>query len=201
MYDISNMRFQDELDDLLGNPIRIRVLRVLTRFPDKGFTGRELARICDASPSQTNAALGSLRDSGVVFREVTGRSHVWQLAREHVLRDVLVSVFRAEADLSKILKIEIEGLLRTLPIQRAFLFGSVARGEGRPTSDVDLFVEVKSGTEKEAVENALSAASARFALRFGNPLSALVLDHAQMRHPANPGLINQVLKEGVQLRR
>jgi predicted nucleotidyltransferase len=195
------MKFQDELDDLLGNPIRIRVLRVLTRFPEKGFTGRELARICGASPSQTNAALESLRDSGVVFREVSGRSHVWQLAREHVLRDALVGVFRAEADLSRILKLEVESLIRALPIQRAFLYGSVVRGEGRPTSDVDLFVEVKSGTEKETVENALSAASARFALRFGNPLSALVLDRAQMRHPANPGLISQVLNEGVELRR
>lgn len=194
------MRFHDGLNDLLGNPIRVRALRVLTRFPEKGFTGRELARICDASPSQTNAALESLRDSGVIFREVIGRSHVWQLAREHVLHEILVGVFRAEADVSRRLKLEVEKLIRALPIQRAFLFGSVVRGDGRPTSDVDLFVEVKSGTEKETVERALSAASAHFALRFGNPLSALVLDHSQMRHPANPGLINQVLNEGVELR-
>ena len=193
------MKFQHGLDDLFGNPIRIRALRVLTRFPERGFTGRELARICDASPSQTNAALESLRDSGVVFREIVGRSHVWQLAQEHVLRDVLVNVFRAEADSSKMLKREIEILLRALPIQRAFLFGSVAQGEGRPTSDVDLFVEVKSRTEKEAVESALSAASARFALRFGNPLSGLVLDQAQLRHPSNPSLINQVRSEGIEL--
>ncbi len=195
------MRFRDELDDLLGSPIRVRALRLLTRFPQKGFTGRELARLCGASPSQTNAALESLRDSGVAFREIAGRSHVWRLAPEHVLRNVLVQMFRGEADTSRVLKLEIEKLLRALPVQRAFLFGSVARGEDRPTSDVDLFVQVQSKTQKESVENALSAASARFALQFGNPLSSLVMDSSQVRHPTNPALIERVFREGIELGR
>jgi uncharacterized protein len=195
------MRFQDELEDLMGNTIRIRVLRVLTRFPEKGFTGRELARACNASPSQANAALEALRDSGIVFREIAGRAYVWRLAREHVLCDALLGIFRAEAGLPKTLKLELENVLRALPIERAFLFGSVARGEGRPTSDLDLFVQVRSKSEKETVEDALSGASARFALRFGNPLSALVLDRAQMRHPTNPALISQILSEGIELGR
>jgi predicted nucleotidyltransferase len=193
------MRFHEELDGLLGNPIRVSVLRTLTRFPEKGFTGRELSRLCGASPSQTNAALESLRDSGVVFRDVAGRSHVWHLSQEHVLRNALVALFRGEAESSRALRSEIERLLRELPVQRAFLFGSVVRGDDRPTSDVDLFVQVRSRAEKETVENALSLASGRFALKFGNPLSALVMDGSQLRHPANPVLIDRILSEGVEL--
>jgi predicted nucleotidyltransferase len=195
------MRFHDDLDTLLGSPTRVRILRTLTRFPDRGFTGRELARACGTSPSQTNAALKSLQDSGVIFREVAGRSHVWRLAKEHVLRDVLVRTFQGEADSSRALKLELEGMLRPLPVRRALLFGSVARGDSRPASDVDLFVQVGTRAEKEAVENALGAASARFALRFGNALSVLVLDQSQVRRPANPGLIDRVLREGIELRR
>jgi predicted nucleotidyltransferase len=201
MYYSSNMRFRNEMDDLLGSPIRVRVLRELTRFPDKGFTGRELARLCNRSPSQTNAALESLRDSGVAFREIAGRSHVWRLAPEHVLRNVLVHMFRGEADSLNILKTDIESLLRPLPVKRAFLFGSVARGDDRPTSDVDLLVQVGSKAEKEAVEIALSRASPQFALRFGNPLSSLVLDRSQTQHPANPDLIDRVMTEGIELGR
>jgi DNA-binding IclR family transcriptional regulator len=70
------MRFQHGLEEVLGNSTPTRVLRVLTRFPEKGISGRELARTCNASPSQTNAILGSLRGSGVVFRAIMGRAYV-----------------------------------------------------------------------------------------------------------------------------
>ena len=193
------MRFRNEMDDLFGNPIRVRVLRELTRFPEKGFTGRELARRCGSSPSQTNAALESLRDSGVIFREIAGRSHIWRLASEHILRNVLVRVFREEADSLEHLKSDIAKLLRPLPVERAFLFGSTIRGDDRPTSDVDLFVQVGSRAAKEAVETALSRASPRFALRFGNPLSSLVEDPSQTKQPPNPDLIDRVMNEGVEV--
>ena len=45
-------------------------------------------------------------------------------------RDQVVAVLRAHAD-----------ELRDLGASRLFLFGSVARGEARPDSDVDLFLE------------------------------------------------------------
>jgi len=194
------MRFREGMDDLLGNPIRLRLLRVLTRSPKQGFTGRELARMCGASPSQTVGALETLEASGVIFREIAGRSHVWYLSEQHILRPVLVELFRGEESLLKALNSELQRALSKLPVQRAFLFGSIASGEERPKSDVDLFVEVRSRADKELVENALSAASARFALKFGNPLSAVVLDESQVRNSANPGFIEQVLSEGLELR-
>jgi predicted nucleotidyltransferase len=201
MFEFSDMRFRNELDELLGSPIRVRVLRVLTRFPGKGFTGRELARLCESSPSQTNAALVCLRDSGVAFREIAGRSHVWRLAPEHVLRDVLVQMFQGEAGSLQALQADIQGLLQSLPVKRAFLFGSVTRGDDRPTSDVDLFIEVESKAQKEAVESAISKSSPRFALKFGNPLSSLVLDRSQTRRPSNPDLIERIVADGIEIRR
>jgi len=201
MFISANMRFRNELDDLLGSPIRVRVLRLLTRSPTRGFTGRELARLSKSSPSQTNAALESLRDSGVAYREIAGRSHVWRLAPEHVLRDVLVSMFQGEANSFQLLKRDIEEMLRPLPVKRAFLFGSVVRGDERPTSDVDLLVLVESKTAKETVEAALSRAGAQFSLRFGNPLSPLVLDSSLSRRPASPQLIKTAQAEGVEIRR
>jgi Polymerase beta, Nucleotidyltransferase len=201
MYDISNMRFHNELDELLGSPIRVRVLRVLTRSPDRGFTGRELARICDSSPSQTNAALDVLQDSGVAYCEVAGHSHVWRLVPGHILRELLRQVFQGEADSFKILKADIENLLRPLPVKRAFLFGSTVRGDERVSSDVDLLVQVESKSDKEIVEDALSRASGQFALRFGNSLSPLVQDRAETRRPANPQLMARIFNEGVELGR
>jgi len=195
------MRFRNEFDELLGNPIRIRVLRVLTRYPTLGFTGRELARSSKSSPSQTIAALECLLDSGVIYREVAGRSHVWRLAPEHVLHDLLVSMFQGEEDPLQLLKRDIEDMLQPLPVKRAFLFGSVARGDERPTSDVDLLVLVGSKAAKEAVEDGLSRVSHRIFQRFGNPLSPLVLDTSQSRYPPNPELVKTAQTEGVEIGR
>jgi predicted nucleotidyltransferase len=87
-----------------------------------------------------------------------------------------------------------------LPLERAVLFGSVARGEETPTSDVDLFVETRTSAEKEAVAEALSRASQTFALRYGNALSNLVLTRAEVRARVNPGLLESIESEGLPIR-
>jgi predicted nucleotidyltransferase len=49
---------------------------------------------------------------------------------------------------SKLLELnrdEVARLLRRYPISRAWIFGSVARGDDRPDSDLDLLVELKPG--------------------------------------------------------
>lgn len=169
------MRFHEALDDLLGNPVRLRILRILARSPSQGFTGRELARNSKASPSQAILALRSLEDSGIVTREVAGPAHVWRISREHLLTEPLINLFKQEERSLAFLQSELQKAVAGLPVERAFIFGSVARKEERPASDVDLFVEVRSQEDKNRVEDALSATFPRFALRFGNALSSLVL--------------------------
>lgn len=199
MFSKSNMRFHHPLDDVLGNRIRLRLLRILVRTGAQGLTGRELARMCSASSSQTISSLQELEDSGLIVREIAGRAHVWRLAEAHALVPVLASLFQAEAESLATLKANIEDVIRKLPVRQAFLFGSVARGDERATSDVDLMVVVQSRADKERVEEALSAASIDFARRFGNPLSSLVMDEKQLRTPPNPSLISDIRQDGVEL--
>ncbi|MCI4372174.1 MAG: nucleotidyltransferase domain-containing protein [Thermoplasmata archaeon] len=199
MSDILDMRFHNPLDDLLGNPIRLKLLRALVRQAGRGFTGRELARLCDASPSQVCSSLVSLEASGVVFREIAGRSHVWRLSEKHLLSETLTRLFRDETHSLNELKSDLEGVIQRLPVQGATIFGSVARGDERTTSDVDLLVRVKTRAEREQVEDALSAASFAFVVKFGNPLSAVVMDSAQQRNPPNPELLKNSSRDGLEL--
>jgi predicted nucleotidyltransferase len=199
MFDISNMRFHHQLEDLLASPVRVRLLRILTKAPRQGFTGRDLARLCERSPSQTINALQGLETSGVVFREIAGRSHVWRLSTDHVLSGLLTKLFEREAGALDALKSDLERAIQPLPVERAWLFGSIARGEERPTSDVDLLVQVTTRADKESVEDALSGLSARFARKYGNPLSALVMDSTRLRQLPSTGLMVRVLAEGQEL--
>jgi predicted nucleotidyltransferase len=190
------MRFHETLDDLLGNTLRVRVLRTLTRSPNQRFTGRELARTCRGSPSQTITALQALEQSGIVLREVTGPSHVWRLSTNHVLASRLIDLFDQEAGLREVLAVELKAATSENDIERAWLFGSIVRREERPSSDVDLLVQVRSVADKARVEETLGAVSSRFAIKFGNPLSSVVLTRNQIAHPSNPGMIENAQREG-----
>jgi uncharacterized protein len=197
VFDSSNMRFHETLDDVLGNSTRVRVLRVLTRSPDQGFTGRELARKCGTSPSQTIDALRSLEETGVVRREVAGPSHVWRLSSGHVLSDRLTELFVQERALLDTLKLEVKAAVSKLDVERAWLFGSVARRDERPTSDVDLLVQLNSLAEKGSVEEALGQLSTKFALLFGNPLSSVILTRAEVQQRQSRSLISTIQREGI----
>lgn len=199
MFDKSNMRFHNPLDDILGNRIRVSLLRVLARAGSRGFTGRDLARMCGSSPSQATASLQVLEESGLIVRDIAGRSHVWRLAERHALAPVLKTLFRIEATSMSALQSDIESVIRKLPVQRAILFGSVARGDEHPTSDVDILLTVRSTADKEQVEETLSAASLHFAIRFGNPLSTLVMEERHFDSPPNPSLLANIRRDGVEL--
>lgn len=155
--------------------------------------------MCDASSSQTTASLRELENSGLILREIVGRAHVWRMGKGHALAPVITTLFRAEAQSLTTLTTDIEAVIRTLPVHRAVLFGSVARGEERATSDVDLLVVVRTRADKDQVRDALSVASIAFASKFGNPLSSLVVDEKQMRSPSNPSLLTNIHRDGIEL--
>jgi len=156
-----------------------------------------LSRRSKASPSQTIDALAVLERAGLVLRETAGPSHVWRLARNHVLIEPLDRLFESEAAILGQLKADLKRAVRSLPVRQASMFGSVARGDEESASDIDLFVEVGSTNDVLAVRESLSALSADFARRFGNPLSSLILTREQVRSPNNPRLMAAIQREGI----
>ena len=191
------MPFHNPLDEVLGNRIRVRVLRVLRSSRSQGLTGRELSRRSKASASQTIEALAVLERAGLVHRETAGPSHVWRLALDHVLIEPLDRLFESESDIPHKLQEDLRMAVKGLPVRQARLFGSVARGDDESSSDIDLFVEVESSTQLGTVRESLSALSATFARRFGHSLSSLVLTRAQVRRPTNPRLLETIQREGI----
>jgi len=191
------MRFHNALDEVLGNGIRVRVLRNLLSSRSQGLTGRELSRRSKASASRTIEALAILERTGLVHRETAGPSHVWRLAREHVLIGPLDRLFQSESEIPDQLHEDLRLAIRGLPVRQARLFGSVARGDEEASSDIDLFVEVSAPNQIGNVRESLAALSATFARRFGNSLSSLVLTREQVRRPTNPRLLKAIQKEGL----
>ncbi len=194
------MKFKDGLDPLFGSPTKLRLLRTLLAAPGRRSTGRALAAQARVSTAQAARDLSDFLDVGLVLRDVQGKSYSWHLNEQHVLTSELSRLFDREAHLGDMLAHEVIRLMAGVPIRRVRLFGSVARGDERADSDVDLFLEVRTSGEKPAAVSVLEKVRERVWNRFGNPLTALVYTEAETRKPPNPSLLESIDREGIDLR-
>ena len=168
------MRYHDTLDEVLGNRVQLRLLRVLVRTKGS-FTGRELARLIEHSQNQTRLALEELERNGLVVRQSAGRAYLYSADMENILvTDLLDAGFRLEdALLDRLAAVYSDEIGRDL--DSVILFGSVARGEEKPESDIDLVIVVKDKADLESTEDRVAEASAKVTRLFGNQATAIVV--------------------------
>ena len=88
-------------------------------------------------------------------------------------------------------------------VEQAILFGSRARGDHQPDSDLDLAVVLK-GARRDFLDTKLDMAGIAFdvLLETGVLVQALPLWEADLQHPehfANPALIRAIAAEGIRV--
>jgi predicted nucleotidyltransferase len=103
------------------------------------LTGREIARLL-SRPSHSGVldALNRLTEHGLVDREEAGRAFLYTLNREHLAAPAVDVLAHLRNELLKRLRDTIDSW--DIVPAHASLFGSVARGEGDTSSDIDLFI-------------------------------------------------------------
>jgi predicted nucleotidyltransferase len=114
------------------------VLGVLARA-EAEMTGRELQRVIGYGSHQgiRNAA-DRLAEQGVVSRRVAGNANLYKLNRDHVAAAWIEGLASLPAQVLDRLRDAIRRWEH--PPTLVVLFGSVARGEATPESDLDLLV-------------------------------------------------------------
>jgi predicted nucleotidyltransferase len=189
-------------DAVLGSVAKVRILRALLPLSSSvsGNEARLLAGI--RSKSGMRAALDELTDLGILECDQTRRIRLFRVNGDHELVEPLRALFRAEATRLTTLRGQLQDTLdraglatHTLSV---ILFGSNARGDARPASDVDLLVVTSSPVHSAPVLEALMEAVPRFQGRLGLRLSPYVLDESRAveRYRAGDPLMQNVLSEG-----
>jgi predicted nucleotidyltransferase len=113
------------------------------------LTGREVARLAGRrGHSGVLAVLHRLSEHGLVDRQEAGRSLLYTLNRDHLLAPAVQLLAGTRAELRRRIVETLEEWV--VSPQHVSLFGSVARGDGDTTSDIDLFVV---RTESVSVED------------------------------------------------
>ncbi len=166
------MKFHNVLEEVLGTGERVKVLRVLVKYP-KEFTSRELSSYCGVSVRGVIDILTLFERHGFVNSRRIGKSIVWKINKNsYLVKSLILPIFEAEADIVDSLKQKISAIVEGSPVKKAVIYGSIARGEERPDSDIDLLLVVeKRGKWLEELQNKLRSEVLGL---FGNVLSMLV---------------------------
>ncbi len=184
------------LDDLLGTRTKVRLLRALMPL-DRPVSGREAARLAGVSHIALKA-LEELASAGILNQgEATGQ-HLYTINRRHHLAPVIEQLFDAERRLTSAI---FDRLRETMggvgSVESATVFGSAARGEAGPGSDLDVLVVVRGPKAREEVHLALAEPAPGLFTDFGVRLSPVVitLDRFRQQRDDNDPFIGEVRRD------
>jgi predicted nucleotidyltransferase len=89
--------------------------------------------------------------------------------------------------------------IQPLPVKRAALFGSVARGDDRIESDVDVYFETPSMESSDKVIDLLAELQAKVWRKYGNAISPLILTSKEVRGSSRRGVLKSIEEQGIPL--
>jgi len=184
------MRFDRPFDDVFATGSHVRVLRALVELPD-GLTvsGRDIARRAGVSQPTAAEVLRALEDQGLLVVGRRPRAAYYRLNPEHMLAPLLSEIFVQERQTRSDVEGRIaDGLAGMRDVEEAYLFGSAARGDMRPNSDID--VAIKS---RQAIPEEIPALDALYR-RFGNRVNVV-----RLRERGAAGLRAAIAREGKKL--
>ncbi len=114
------------------------ILGLLFRQPDDWWFLSELSSAIGTAPSSLQRELASLRESGIVLRRTEGRRTYYKANREAAIFPELQSLVEKTLGIPPLLNEALRPLAGR--IGTAIIYGSVARGDARSDSDVDLLL-------------------------------------------------------------
>ncbi|NEJ71734.1 helix-turn-helix domain-containing protein [Rhizobium phaseoli] len=127
------------LDTVFGVDSNIRVLRVLVTHGGP-LSSSDIARRATLSKTGTRQGLISLEECGAIVTEGSGYSRLHRFNRDYYLAPQIEALFAAESVRFETVldAVRLSAGERTPDLSSLFVYGSVARGEDRLGSDLDI---------------------------------------------------------------
>ena len=144
----------DPVGRVLFGRLRGQVLSLLFADPSRALYLREMGRITGASPGTLQREAGLLEQAGLLIRERRGRQVYYRANASAPVFGELRGLIRKTMTGADILRSALAPLADR--IVAAAVFGSMARGEMKATSDIDLVVvgEVENSEVMDALTGA-----------------------------------------------
>jgi len=194
------MRLNKPLDKILNNEVKIRALRILCQNADE-VSGRQMAKMTGVTPKTAHEILQDLLREGVLIMRAVGKTHLFRLNEDRsIVREVLRPLFLWEKTLSDRLFDIIRGAIKKSALKddilSVALFGSVHAKTERATSDVDLFVVIRTVELNKKIETLFAGIDEQLVPQWGNLISPYINSVAEFKANAKKktGPVPQILK-------
>ncbi len=192
---IFHMMLHKYLEQVLGNKGSISVLRALIGHKGRVFTIRGLAEDAGISHTESASTVNDLERLGIVQVQPVGKAHQVSLNKKsYVLNKIIEPIFKAEPHLFQELLAIFQKNLNSKKIISAVIFGSVARGEEKEDSDIDLLII--SNDYDYAIES-VSKIAEETSLAFHAKVSHVIFSEKQFRTKKNNDLIKSIVKDHI----
>jgi len=147
------MRLNLGLSDLLASPNHLGVLRALSLLPvGLERSGRDIARRVGVSQPTAARVLDDLASHGAVMVRRVPPAKYYALNRDHVLVRAVLEALASERGMREQLLHYVLEELQPIGVTDVRLFGSAAREEMRPDSDVDLALVTTQGRRDKVLD-------------------------------------------------
>ena len=153
---IASSTFRQPLDSVLGSTGHVRILRSLATHGGP-MAISELATRTRLNASGMRRSLAALADTALAVCFGRDRSTLYQLNAAHPLAASLVGLYVAEAARVDRVLSDVRAIAATLAVApiAVWLYGSAARGDDGPLSDLDVVIIVKDDVDVAPVVEAM----------------------------------------------
>lgn len=163
-----------KLAELLFKGYRRRVLELLLLHPDQRYHVREIARLTGTAAGSVHKELAKLAKAGLLQKDAVGNQVVYQADPNCLVLGELTSILAKISgqrsldavvetskmdDLIENNRSNIMALAKANGVRNVRVFGSMARNDAKPDSDLDLLVDIESGKSGLALGGFLSDVS------------------------------------------
>ena len=151
---------------LLFGEYRRSVLALLLLHPEESRHVRDIARAIGKAPGTLLRELNALAEAGVLGRRRVGNQVHFQANPRSAIYEDLRNILKKTVGVADVLREALAPLAAA--IRAAFVYGSIARGEERPGSDLDLMIVGE--------------------VRFADVVAALAAAQETLRREVNPNV-------------
>lgn len=167
----------------------MRLLSLLLLRPSEDFHLREIERLTGVPAGPASRELGRFVQSGIATRRRAGNQVRYRADRTCVVFEELAGMLRKTTGMADVLREALSALKGKVKL--AFVFGSAAKGQEGPFSDVDLMI-VGTVSFEAAV-----AAIQKPQTALGRPVNPVILRPGEFaaKRKAGDGFLARVLAE------
>jgi predicted nucleotidyltransferase len=131
------------LGELLFGGYRRKVLALLLMHPEQSFHVREIARITQKPAGTLYRELNNLAEAGLLMRSPSGNQIHYRANPACPIYEELRGILRKTFGVADVLRESLGPVAEQVKV--AFVYGSIARGEERAASDIDVMIIGKLG--------------------------------------------------------